>query len=106
MRYAWELALPRRRFNRPPALSSCWLVRRDLLAHGGSFQAVSRSVDQERAIAGLAIKHDGYSFLQSNDAIAITSQKTLADQLDTAVRIRYPQVRRRPELVALISVVE
>jgi hypothetical protein len=106
MRYAWELSFPRRRFNRPPALSSCWLVARTLLADNGTFEAVTRSVDPERAIAALAIKNDGYSFLQSNAEMVVTSQKTIADQLNTAVRTRYPQVRRRPELVGLVGVVQ
>jgi len=106
MRYAWELALPRRRFNRPPALSSCWLIERELLRKGGSFAAVSRSIDPERSIARWAIKHDGYSFLRSNDAVPIISQKTLSDQVETAVRMRYPQLRRRPELVWLLSLFE
>ncbi|MGH7239331.1 MAG: glycosyltransferase family 2 protein, partial [Candidatus Saccharimonadales bacterium] len=43
MRYGWELALPRRLLNRPPVLSTCWLISRRALIDAGGFKAVARS---------------------------------------------------------------
>ena len=106
MRYAWELALPRRLFRRPPVLSSCWLVRRELLANAGGFGAVSRSVLPEAYFARVSSIHDGYSFMQSSAAIGISSTKSLAEQRATAVRTEYPRLHRRIELVMLLSLVE
>src|SRR5581483_6031569 len=106
MRYAWELALPRGMFRRPPVLSTCWIIRRDVLEMSGGFSAVSRSIVPESYFARMSAIHDGYSFMQSNEGIGVTSTKLLHDQLQTVIRTRYPQVHRRPELVALLSLVE
>ena len=102
-RYAWELSLPRRLFNRPPVLSTCWLVKRSLLASTGSFKAASRSISPESYFARAARVHDGYSFVRSN---VVLSNKPFNQQLDTTVRTRYPQLHRRPELVCLVSIAE
>jgi hypothetical protein len=47
--------------------------------------------------------HDGYSFRRSN---AIESLKPASEQRATAIRTRYPQLHRRPELVALLTLME
>jgi glycosyltransferase involved in cell wall biosynthesis len=102
-RYAWELSLPRKMFNRPPVLSTCWIISRKLLKSAGGFAAVSRSVVPESYFARVAVVHDGYSFMQSNEDIGIISAKKSAQQFDTAIRTRYPQLHRRPELVLIIT---
>ena len=103
MRYAWELSLPRRLFQRPPVLSTCWLIKTDLLKSAGSFKAVSRSVVPEAHFARTAAAHDGYGFVRSNE---VNSVKPYTEQWSTAVRTRYPQLHRRPELVVLVSLME
>jgi hypothetical protein len=54
----------------------------------------------------VAKNSDGYSFMQSDARLGIFSAKSLSEQRDTAVRTRYPQTHRRPELVGLLSLVE
>jgi len=103
MRYAWELSLPRRLFNRPAVLSTCWIITRTTLAAAGSFKAASRSVTPESYFARFAARADGYSFLRSN---LLVSNKPVQQQRDTTIRMRYPQLHRRPELVALVAGVE
>ncbi|HET7320129.1 MAG TPA: glycosyltransferase family 2 protein [Candidatus Saccharimonadales bacterium] len=103
LRYAWELSLPRRLFQRPPVLSTCWVIKKSLLASAGSFKAVSRSIVPESYFARTASVHDGYSFVRSN---AVTSYKSVTEQRATAIRTRYPQLHRRPELVALLTLLE
>lgn len=107
-RYAWELCLPRRLFKRPPALSSCWAVERDFLRRHGSFAAVSMSIAPESLLARAAAGDgdDGYSFVKSGAELVVTSQKSWHDQWDTAVRTRYPQLHRRPELVLIVTLIE
>jgi chlorobactene glucosyltransferase len=106
-RYIWELAIPRRLLNRPPVLSTCWLITSELLKSSGGFEAVSRSVIVESYFAKMAIKtNDGYSFLRSDSYFGLKSLKSPDDQEATAVRTRYPQTRRRPELVSLLSLYE
>ncbi len=103
MRYAWEISLPRRWFKRPPVLSTCWMAKRDFLHSSGGFKAVSRRVVCESYFAREAIRHDGYSFFLFD---GIDSFKPADEQLETAIRLRYPQLKRQPELVALLSVIE
>jgi glycosyltransferase involved in cell wall biosynthesis len=107
MRYWWELVPPRRLFNRPPVLSTCWIIKRSALKNAGGFRAVARAIVPEAYFARMTAKIvDGYSFLRAGLGIGITSVKKLADQRDTAVRMRYPQVHRMPEQVVLHSFLE
>ena len=106
MRYFWEIIPPRRLFHRPPVLSSCWLVKRQLLKQAGGFEAIRHSISPESHFAQAAMASDGYSFIRSNDSLGITSQKDARDQYATAIYSRYPQLHRRPELVLLLSVLE
>lgn len=106
-RYAWELALPRRWLRRPPVLSSCWLISKELLVGSGGFEAVAHSISPESYFARQAIlANDGYSFIQSPKQSTIHSVKSLDDQQATAIRIRYPQLHRRPEVTCLITALE
>jgi glycosyltransferase involved in cell wall biosynthesis len=106
-RYAWELALPRRLLKRPPVLSTCWLIKRDTLKAAGGFGAVKRKNVPESYLAKLAAStHDGYSFLAADQTIGITSTKNFTEQKATATRTRYPQLHKRPEIVALVSLAE
>lgn len=102
-RYMWELSLPRRLFNRPPVLSTCWIIAREALLSAGSFKATSRSISPESYFARSTARRDGYSFVRSN---LLISTKPAAEQQATAVRTRYPQLHRRPELAALLTAIE
>ena len=99
MRYWWEIALPRRVFNRPAMLSTCWAIYREDIHGLGSFKAVSRSVMPEQYFARELVAHDGYSFLRSSANLDVTTAKSLTEQRRTALRLRYPQLRKRPEWV-------
>src|SRR5690606_25377755 len=103
-RYLWELAPPRRLFRRPPVLSTCWIARRDDLARAGGFVAVARSIVPEAHFAKYFARHDdAYSFMRGNSRLGIESVKPAREQHETAIRTRYPQLRRRPENVFLIG---
>ncbi len=106
MRYAWEVALPRKLFRRPPVLSTCWVAKRQALESAGGFSAVSRSIVPESYFARHVVRHDGYGFRYSDDSIGLTSHKNILDQRDTATRTKYPQLHRRMELVMLQTLVE
>jgi len=105
MRYWWELVPPRRAFQRPPVLSSCWVISRDALKKHGGFASVARSIVPEAHFARQLAPTDEYSFLRS-DGVGIESVKSVGDQRNTAIRMRYPQMHRRPEQVALTSLWE
>lgn len=103
LRYWWELVLPRTLLNKPAVLSTCWLIRRKKLKSLGGFAGVSRSIIPERYFARELIKTNSYSFIRANDTLDVQTSKTFNEQRDTAIRIKYPQLNKRPELV-LISV--
>jgi glycosyltransferase involved in cell wall biosynthesis len=103
LRYAWEIALPRRKIQRPPVLSTCWLARRNYLVSRGGFKAVTNRVVAESYFAKSALENDGYSFFLYD---GVLSDKPLVYQKETAVRLRYPQLHQKPELVSLTTLLE
>lgn len=106
-RYAWELTPPRRWLNRPPILSTCWLIYADDFRKAGTMKAVARSIAPESFFAKYTIKqHDSYSFMVGGKQLGLHSAKSFVHQRATAIRTRYPQVHRRPELVACLSLAE
>ncbi len=106
IRYWWELALPRRSFNRPPALSTAWMIKRDVLLKIGGFKAVNNTVVPESYLAKELSKTNQYSFIRSNSELEVITAKTYSDQKDTFIRLRYPQLRKRPESVLVLSLSE
>lgn len=106
MRYWWELAPPRKLLRRPPVLSSCWVISKDALHDAGGFAGVKRAIVPEAHFARSVSAHDGYSFLRSTDGLGIESTKSVGEQRQTAIRMRYPQVHRRPGQVAIATLWE
>lgn len=98
-RYWWELAPPRRLLKRPPVLSTCWAIEANALQKAGGFAAVARSIVPEAYFAKRLIEGDGYSFRRAGKHLGLQSSKPASEQRDTAVRMRYPQLHRRPENV-------
>lgn len=99
MRYWWEIALPRNLIKSPPVLSTCWIIDRHELIKMGGFKAIKNSVLPERHIAKRIFNDRKYGFIKSSDLIDVQTVKPISDQKETAIRVRYPQVHRRPELV-------
>jgi glycosyltransferase involved in cell wall biosynthesis len=106
IRYFWELVPPRRLFGKPPVLSSCWVITKAALHHAGGFEAVRRAIVPEAYFARQLSAHDEYSFMRAGSSMGVTSDKSVIDQHETAVRVRYPQLHRRPESVFIIASVE
>ncbi len=106
MRYWWELGFPRRIFNRPPVLSTLWLIRASALEYEGGFGGVTKTITPEAYFAKALVKTDRYMFLRSTPALPVYSTKDLAAQYSTAIRVRYPQLHRRLEMVVLTTLFE
>jgi glycosyltransferase involved in cell wall biosynthesis len=104
LRYWWELSVPRLFGKRPPAISTLWAVRRKKLQQVGGFISVKKSIRPE---AHFAKRLQGaYRFVISGSKLGVSSSKEPREQLDTALRMRYPQARRRPESVLLLLFIE
>lgn len=106
LRYWWEIALPRRIFNRPPVLSTCWLVEKMAIKEVGGFDAVSRMIVPEAYLARELTRSDSYSFLRSSELLDVRIVKQFKEQWETAIRMRYPQLHRRPENVFFLTLIE
>ncbi len=106
MRYWWELAPPRRFFRRPPVLSSCWIIQAEALKRAGGFVAVARAIVPEAHFAKVLATTDAYSFLRAGELAGIVSSKSNDEQRQTAIRLRYPQLHRRPENVLAVTLLE
>ncbi len=107
LRYLWELGLPRRQFNKPPVLSTCWMINRQLLIHQGGFKGLRREIIPERTLASRISRiKDGYVFMKSGQYFGINSYKDFLAQYQTAIRVKYPSLKQRLELVMLVSIIE
>jgi glycosyltransferase involved in cell wall biosynthesis len=104
LRYWWELSVPRLFGKRPPALSTLWAIKRKKLISIGGFESAKKSVRPEAHFAKRLSK--SYRFVLSGNVLGITSIKGPREQFDTALRMRYPQARRRPESVLAIILIE
>lgn len=107
MRYWWELGWPRRAFERPPVLSTLWIIRSDALQKAGGFAAAAQMITPEAYFAKRLSSANGYRFIRSTPhTVAIYSTKNINEQFDTAIRVRYPQLHRRLHILLLISLFE
>lgn len=102
LRYWWELALPRRLFNRPPVLSTCWLINRKYLKKLGYFNGVSHNILPEGFFAREAVKSDKYAFIRADEHLDVKTVKSVEEQFQTAIRVKYPLIRKRPEHTLLL----
>lgn len=100
MRYWWELAVPRYK-QHPSVLSTLWAIRRKTLVDMGGFLAHARAIVPEWHISKALDQKGQYAFLRHNRTLQVTTHKDFVSQWLTAVRLRYPQVQRRPERVFL-----
>lgn len=105
MRYWWELVLPRRLFNRPAVLSSCWIISRKRLKKLGGFAAVSHTLLPEGFFARELVKTNEYSFIRSSNELEVRTVKGLSHQRHTEIRTLYPKIRRRPENALFLTLV-
>lgn len=106
IRYWLEIALPKPFSRRPPVISTCWLIDKEALKKLGGFRSVARSILPEALFARTMAKSKQYSFWTSKAPSTVWTYKNLADQFDTAVRTRYPLLRKRPENVLAFSLFE
>jgi glycosyltransferase involved in cell wall biosynthesis len=106
MRYWWELALPRFWMKQPPSISTCWLINRKVMNKLGNFGAVRRRIRPETYFARETHRRRQYSFIRSTNQLALITVKDTRSQFDTAIRLRYPDVHKRPERVMLVTAYE
>jgi hypothetical protein len=87
-------------------LSTLWLIQATALKKYGGMGAVRRNVVPEGIFARELDKKHLYRFLRAGELLGIASSKKPREQRDTALRVRYPQLHRRPEVVMAAAVIE
>ncbi len=102
LRYWWELVPFRPLIRRPPVLSTCWCIDARTLKLLGGFRAVRQSIMPEAYFAKALARQRKYRFVRSTLLLGVSSVKSPEEQLKTAMRMRYPQIKRRPELAMLL----
>lgn len=107
MRYWRELAIPRVGRKFPPALSTCWIAQKHSLKKLGAFDGLRQAIRPEYFIARYFDQRGLYKFIRANKDLEISSAKTHGAQWQTAIRTRYPELRRRPEAImfSIVSLV-
>ena len=106
VRYLWELALPRFYINRPPVLSTLWIIENLKLKKLGGLSAVKRSIVPEGFFARELNTQNAYQFIRASDNILVQSAKGASEQRRTALRVRYPQLHKRPEMALAVIAFE
>lgn len=106
IRYWWELGLWRFGLSHPPVLSTCWMIKSDSLKKHGGFEGYKKTVEPEAKLAAHFLKSGSYAFLVANKTVGLISVKPAKDQYRTALRTRYPQLKRRPETVLELMILE
>ncbi len=95
--------MPRLTIKRPPVISSFWAINSAKLKKLGGFNATRRMITPEAHFARQLLATDRYRFFRDDGVFEISTNKSSRDQSDTAIRTRYPQLHKRPEMVFLLS---
>ncbi|NBW28988.1 glycosyltransferase family 2 protein [bacterium] len=101
MRYLIELILPNSIIKSAPAISTLWAIDRKAFNKLGGMKSVERTVMPEKYFARELSKENSYLFAASDKTLGIYSDKSRADQKDTSIRLTYPTLRKRPEVVSI-----
>ena len=101
MRYLIELILPNSIIKSAPAISTLWAIDRKAFNKLGGMKSVDRTVMPEKYFARELSKENSYLFAASDKTLGIYSDKSRADQKDTSIRLTYPTLRKRPEVVSI-----
>ena len=107
LRYAFEVSLPRYRLNRPPVLSTCWMIDKKNFIKLGSFKSIRHKVSPESYFSRqILLSKQKYKLLKSDRSIGLESYKSSYEQSQTAIRTYYPKLHRRLDLVSILTLFE
>ena len=98
IRYAFEIVFPRRFLSHPPALSTCWLVKKDFINKNGQFKSIRNRVAIVDYFARIASPLDQYKFISSQ---SITSYKDQQSLFETGLRLGFSKLHKRADLVVV-----
>lgn len=90
-RYFWQIV--GHRTSHPVFASSVWMAKRkNLQTDFNDMVSLKNSIEPELDIARYYFAHRTYKFLVSRSLLGISYDKKMTSQVETIVRIRYPQL--------------
>lgn len=90
-RYFWQII--GHRSSRPMVASSVWMARRKRIQQDfGDLSTLAGSVEPEAALAKYYFGKNVYKFLTSRRLLGISYDKKMSSQVETVVRVRYPEL--------------
>lgn len=93
LRHFWTVA--RFHVQRPRAASNAWLIKRGVLLQQLENTALATSVQMETTIASQLAANHAYRLVLSDDSLGLTYEKKWRSQLETSIRLLYPQCHKR-----------
>lgn len=104
-RYFWQIIGHRN--SQPVVASSAWMARRKVLqADFGDLSSLKSSVEPEVALAQHYFLQRGYRFLASRRLLGVSYSKTMRSQIETVIRVRYPEMGSSPFFTILTSLIK
>lgn len=95
LNYLWRLIVPITK-KHIPVSSSCWLVSVASLQHLGGFASSSRKIMPEESFARRLAQLKAYRFIAGDASLGITTGKRWSSQIETELRLNYPNLQRQP----------
>jgi len=102
LRYFWDIFRPVSR-SRTPVGHWLWIIRRDKLTELGGIAGQSYKILPEDGLARRLIWEKKYKFFVSSGFLNVKNTEDFGHEYDSAVRVTYPQLRRKP-LRALLAI--
>lgn len=102
LRYFKELSKIGLHGKGAPVLSTAWLIEKETYRSLGGIEGVARKIIPEHYFAVQLAKNKLYGFIRTNDYLQVATAKKLKEQIDTSIRVIYPELHRRMERNALI----
>lgn len=102
LRHFWDVFLPLGR-NRTPVGHWLWIIRREKLAELGGIAGQSYKILPENGLARRLIWEKKYKFFISSGFVKVTNTEDFRHEYDSAVRVVYPMLKRRP-MMALLAI--
>jgi len=104
LRYNFEIMFSKLLLHRPSSLSTCWLIDRYSLIKNNGFNDLRLNLLPEKKLAQNIIDQGlSYGFYESNKFIGLMTIKSIADQENTAIRISFPKMLQRTDVVFVFS---
>lgn len=104
LRQWWKFSSLNNLGSGSPVISSCWIIGKDNYKKTGGFASVAGSIRPEAYFASYAARLGKYRLYRANSLLDIAVAREFKEEWEAAVRVKYPEARRKIERVLILSV--